>query len=170
MSFFCSIGTEGLRRYVDTHLHCRSAAPIGSPKRHCSGIGRGARFGSTCRSAIQGDRSLDSTKLSNNPSLVIVCLVPAGQPASVGFSNKSPPCDTHRGPRPTASASRIYLVLVAPAPYLPYRLVQDLPLPPRPAQQLLPSQSTRNLRSICALTSRCSYILISRYLVAFGLR
>ena len=29
VSFFCSIGTEGLRRYVDTHLHCSSAAPIG---------------------------------------------------------------------------------------------------------------------------------------------
>jgi hypothetical protein len=40
VSFFCSIGTEGLRRYVDTHLHCSSAAPIGPRKRHCSGIGR----------------------------------------------------------------------------------------------------------------------------------
>jgi hypothetical protein len=29
VSLFCSIGIEGLRRYVDTHLHCSSAAPIG---------------------------------------------------------------------------------------------------------------------------------------------
>ena len=111
---------------------------------------------------MQGDPSLDSTKLSNNPSLVIVCLVPAGQPASVAFNNKSSPCNAHCSPRPTASASRIYLALVAPAPYLPYRLAQDPPLPPRPTQQLLPRHSTRDLRSVCAPTSRCSYILISR--------
>lgn len=69
---FCCIGSE--------IVFPRHRRPVqvgegrGPSKRQCQGSG-----GFACSCRLQVDPSLNSTKLSNNPSLVIVSLVPASQ-------------------------------------------------------------------------------------------